>query len=718
MWNTFETVRESLETQYQHPRIDPDSGLGQSELEAEIFAYYEAHKDQPLILTRAGVLDLVMRKSRIGIDPDDWFADHLEGRSLPARLRDRIAGEVRRAMPADVMESVQRFSETGTFVSMLDTSHTSPDWESLLALGPAGLRIRALNALNSAQNGEQKNFYTAAAAAFESMCALIRRFAELAEKRSAVRVLDTLRAIAVHPPETFQQALQLALIYDTCQETEGEPVRSQGIFDRLFIRFYRHDLEAGILTRGQAKELLKFFWTKFYAQMHPNGKNFCFGGLSAPGADGCNELTELCFEVHHELNRINPKLSFRVHRNTPERILRRVTDCVRSGRTAIVFSNDDVAFEMLRRRGKEERDRYNYVLIGCYEPAVTGREMCCSMAAWGNLVKPLEAVFGSGCTFDGVRIGPECALPANYAEFEAEYLRQLDYVLVTAMANTRAFERTWKDVNPSPLLSGTMTACIESGRDISDAGTRYNSSGVMCAGLGTVVDSLAAVKLLVDDRKLCTLAELGEALKKNWDGYEALRLQAQKRAPKWGNGDPEADAVGKRVADFVTHRINHTPNERGGTFQAGLWSINHNFTFGDKTAATPDGRRAGEPLSRNSSSSIGMEKNGVIALMNSISGLDLAECPDGAVLDVMLHPSAVAGPGGAEVIAGLIRGYFASGGLSIQFNILNAEDLKKAQKDPEKYANVQVRVCGWNSKFVNLSTEEQNAFIAQAEVSQ
>lgn len=718
MWNTFERQRESLEKQYRHPDFDSASGLDSVKLKSEIESYFVQNASRPFILVRAELMDFLLQHCRIGIDPEDWFADHLEGRDLILSLQKIKLQEAREALPAEVRNTVMNYIKTGTFVSALDISHTSPDWSDILLLGPVGLRDRAENALKTAKDEEAVLFYKAAAQVFESMRKLILRFASLAEKRNAVRQMTALRAIAERPPETLQEALQLALIYDTCQEIEGEPVRSQGLFDRQFIRFYRHDLEHGILNREQAKELLKFFWTKFYAQMHPNGKNICFGGLSASGIDACNELTSLCFEIHQELNRINPKLSFRVHKNTPDDILLQVTDCVRSGRTAIVFNNDDLAFEMFRRRGKEEKDLYNYVLIGCYEPTIMGREMCCSMMAWGNLVKPLEAVFNNGCTFDGIRIGLECSLPSSYSEMETEYLRQLDHVLVSAMEAAKAFERQWPQTNPSPLLSGTMAACIQSGRDVSNGGTRYNSSGVMCSGLGTAADSLAAVRFLVEERKVCTVEQLADALKENWKGYENLRLTAQKKAPKFGCGIPEADDIARKIFNAAVKRINSTPNTRGGYFQTGLWSINHNFRFGKMIAATPDGRFAGDPLSRNAGGSIGMEKNGVTALMRSVVSLDLAECPDGAVLDIMLHPSSVSGPDGANVIAGLIRSFFAAGGLTIQFNILNADDLKKAQMDPEKYSDVQVRVCGWNNKFVNLSLEEQNAFIAQAEVRQ
>ena len=715
MESSFDTVRTQLERQYQPMLTEPGSGLDLETIKKELDNYEALHRGEPLIRLRAGMLELILTRGRIGIDSFDCFADHLEGKELLRQLNLRRKEQAENIIGAAVVQSAKEFSDNGIFVSWLDQSHTTPDWHSLLTLGPSGLRDRALAAQKNAAAPEAEEFFSAVARVFEAMRKLILRFAELAETKQLPELAETMHFIACRPPETLRQALQLALIYDTCQELELEPVRSQGRFDQLYIPFLRHDLARRILTRDTAKELLKFYWTKFYAQMHPNGKNFCFGGLAAPGVDGCNELTGLCFEVHHELNRINPKLSFRVHPGTPEKNLLQVAECVRAGRTAVVFSNDMVAFDMFRRRGKAEQDLCNYVLIGCYEPAVMGREMCCSMSAWGNLVKPLEAVLNNGCTFNSVRLGPECRLPGSAAEFEAEYYRQLDAMLTRVMENTRAYERAWKEINPSPLLSGTMPDCIRSGRDVSDAGTRYNSSGVMCCGLGTVVDSLMAVKTLVDERKLCTMTQLAGALRNNWQGCEALRLQALKRSPKWGNAHPLADAAGKRLAAFLAEKINKTPNARGGSFQLGLWSIDHNFTFGQKCGATPDGRFAGEPLSRNLGASIGMEKNGPLALMHSAAVLDQAESPDGAVLDILLHPSAVSGPDGAKVITRLIRSYFASGGLAIQFNIMDAEELREAQREPEKHSDVQVRVCGWNSRFIDLSEAEQNAFICQAE---
>ena len=565
---------------------------------------------------------------------------------------------------------------------------------------------------------EQKNFYAAAAEVFDSVCIFLTRLAAQAAKSGANEVAATLQAIAVRPPETLRQALQLALIYDECQELEGEPVRSQGIFDRIFVRFYRHDLEQHILDRGQAREMLKFFWTKFYAQGHPNNKNICFGGLIAPDTDSCNELTALCLDIHYELNRENPKLSLRINPATPQKILEQATNAVRCGRTSIVFNNDEVAFKLFRKRGKTEKDIYNYTLIGCYEPAIAGREMCCSMAAGINLAKPLEAIFNHGCSFSGERIGPDYPEPVDYEGLEAAYLNQLQYIIETVLEDAKAFERLWSQVNPSPLLSGTMESCLNSGRDVSAAGAVYNQSGVMCVGLGTAVDSLAAVKRLVYEQRIASFKGLAAILKNNWEQHDELRLEALTRAPKWGTHSPETDATARRIVTFASTLINSHPNTRGGTFQMGLWSIDYDFRFGTRTGATPCGRLAGEPLSRNSGSSAGMEKNGVTALMNSVSGLNLAECPGGTVLDVMLHPSVISGADGAQILADLILCFFAMGGMTVHFNVFDAEELKRAQRDPDKYRNLQVRVCGWNSKFVNLSREEQNVFIARAEAAE
>lgn len=284
-----------------------------------------------------------------------------------------------------------------------------------------------------------------------------------------------------------------------------------------------------------------------------------------------------------------------------------------------------------------------------------------------------------------------------------------------ALELTRRWELRWPEINPSPLLSGTMDSCFEKGRDVSAAGTKYSSSGVMCAGLGSAADSLTALRILLFEERRCTWEELRATLKADWEGREPLRLYVSGRLPKWGNNLPEPDALARKIADAVAERINRAPNARDGFFQTGMWSIDWAQRYGGMTGATPDGRRAGEPLSKNLGAAIAKDRRGVAALLHSAAKLDQAEFPDGAVLDVMLHPSMVKGKEGPKVVADLVRTYFEAGGLFIQFNILDVDTLRRARREPEKYSSVQIRVCGWNVRFIDLDPAAQELFIQEAE---
>jgi pyruvate-formate lyase len=297
------------------------------------------------------------------------------------------------------------------------------------------------------------------------------------------------------------------------------------------------------------------------------------------------------------------------------------------------------------------------------------------------------------------------------------YIKTLGSLFTAAADKVRREERLWPRVNPSPLLSGTMDSCIERGLDVSEAGAQYNTSGCCCVGIANEPDSLAVIKQLVYEERRCTLAELRAALAANWKGCEELRLTAQSRAPKWGNNDDRVDGIAVKIAGFLGTRINHEPNARGGVFQTALYAIIDTAKhFGKLTGALPDGRLAGEPLTMNTGATVGRDKNGVTSLINSVTKIDLSQFPNGTVLDIMLHPSVARGAEGIQTICSIIRSHFAQGGMAIQFNIFDADTLRDAQRNPDKYANLQVRVCGWNVRFVDLAPAEQETFITKAEV--
>ncbi len=677
----FSEIREQLERQYVDVRFDPASGLSREELAAELARHRTENPDEPRIMTRAWLFHLLCSKARIAVEPDDYFADKLEHHDLLVALREEWRAQ----------EDRQEFGSdppaiAGAWTAHLDVGHTCPGWESLLKHGLVGLRDRA-----AARAGV---FYQAVAMVYEGAIVLVKRFAAALPDSAA------LAALAEGPPQSFHEALQLAYLQHELQEMEnGYSVRSMGRFDRLYHRFYAADLAAGRLTRDQAKELLRFFWIKFYAKNRGKlfGKPFLFG-------PEVNELSYLAFEVYRELQIVDPKLHVRLGERTPQDFLEQVVGCIQAGCTGIVTVNDTAQVAMLCANGKAPEDAADYILIGCYEPAVMGKELNCSGACSVNLARAVELVLATGDF-------------ASFDELMAAYLGVLDAQITRAIDRVRREERLWPQISPSPLLSGTMDSCLEQGRDVSQGGAQYNTSGCLSAGLANATDSLAVIRQLVYEERRCTLAELRAALAANWEGYDELHLTAQYRVPKWGNNDARVDDIAVTITDFLGTRINHEPNARGGVFQAALYAIiNTARDYGRHTGALPDGRLAGEPLTMNTGATAGMDKNGATSLINSVTKIDLAQFPNGTVLDIMLHPSVVRGAEGIQTICSMIRSHFAPGGMAIQFNIFDAAELREAQRNPAKYANLQVRVCGWNVRFVDLSPEEQEIYITKAEV--
>ncbi len=675
----FELARKRLEAQYQTATFDPSSGLSREEFVAEFAQHRAAHLDEPRILTKARLFELLCRRARIALEPGDPFVGKLEHHGLLHGLRREWWNEARQREFGN-----DPASDPGSWRAQLDcASHVCPDWDTLMTLGAVGVRDRAAKG--------DSIFHQAVAMVFGGIVALIRRF-------NALQPHHTLARLAEGAPQTLRGALQLAYLYHELLELDGVEVRSMGRFDLVYDRFYRNDLDAGRLTRDQGKELLKYFWIKFFAKTQ--GKRFGKPFLYGPDP---NVFSELCFEAYREMRIEDPKFHVRLATRTPRAFLEQVASCILDGCTSMVIVNDDNQVNMLRRNGKSPEDAADYILIGCYEPAVQGRELNCSGASTLNLAKAVEQILAGGDY-------------PSFSALEDAYLNALDINFTAIADHVRRWERLWPAISPTPLLSGVTRSCLERGLDVSESGADYNTSGCCCIGLADAVDSLAVIDQLVYRDRHCSLAELKAALAADWGGFEDLRLIAQQRVPKWGNDEDRVDRLAVEITEFLGSRINHEPNARGGVFQAALYGILPTVqSFGKNTGALPNGRRAGEPLTINTGASVGMERQGVTSLINSVTKIDLALFPNGTVLDVMLHPSAVAGPEGVEVVSALVRGHFAQGGIGIQFNVFDADVLREAQRQPEKYRNLQVRVCGWSVRFSNLSREEQDMFIAKAE---
>jgi formate C-acetyltransferase len=742
-WGTFDEVRLHLFDQFRDVRFVPETGLPLEDLEGEVESYLQAHPDQPKVLLKANVYRIIMKRGQIFVDPTDWFADKLNHGNILRKLTlgsyyeqkfshgtwldEAVAGPLVQGdawFKQAIATGLARGPRAG-----LDLGHISPGWENMFAGGLAGLTRKAKQAreaLGPDATGEQLAFYEAVEIVYDASIAFARRLATLAGEmvKDHPQHEERLRTIAsacervpAHQPQTFHEALQFVWLMHELIETEGENVRSMGHFDRILYPYYRADIDSGRLTREQAKELIKFFWFKWYSRTlgQKNGKNFVFAGQNADGSALANELTYLALEAYEELNTPDPKLSIRFVPESPDELYRRAADLLRNGHNSIVLMNDVPAVEALVRRGKALEDARTYLPIGCYEPAVDGKEAACTMNSTTNLAKPVELALNDGADpLSGKQIGPHTGDSRQFATFEqlmAAYTTQLDFVLNSIHQHVSTAERHWPQINPSPLIAATIDDCLVRGKDLGQGGPLYNTVGFVGAGLANASDSLLALKQVVFDEKRFTMDQVLDALKGNFEGQEQMRLYLQNRVAKWGTNDPEADEMAKRVADHFCNTVHGFTNARGGVCQAALFTLVYALSAGKLTGALPDGRKAHESLAPGVGSMYGRDKKGVTGLIGSVTKLDFNETPNGAVLDVTLHPTSLIGEEGLNALVTIIKTFFAQGGYAIQFNVFDVETLRDAQRHPERYASLQIRVTGWSVYFTSMSREEQDQFI-------
>lgn len=724
---SYDEVKQELFDQYLNPRYDETTGLSTQALSEGFAAIAAQDGSMSRLALRSKLFAYILDNARIGVDPEDWFADHFDHcGNIMRRHREGWRKEHGNGVLSADAETLRRGSRTGSFEAELDLGHISPGWQFLLREGVTGILHIAAEKLGGDCDETARDFYLAVQRVYEAFLRFIGRLSQQARKTAQEhpeaadrmeKLAACLRTLQAGPPQTFYEALELAYLFHQFIEFEGEYVRSMGSFELNFGRFYEADLAAGRITEEDARELIRFFWMKFYANTRGsgNGKNFYFGGLTDAETDNVGPLTYLALEVYYELNQPDPKLSIKFNHKSPERFKRLIARCLRDGRTNMVIVNDDETLEAIRKRGVSEKDSFDYLLIGCYEPAIEGKEVACNMCVKYNLAKPVElALFNGADPLTGEKIGVETGDSEQFASFDdfyAAFETQMAKQLRDVQGAIKSYERYWDRINPEPFISATFLPCLEKGRDISQQGPDYNNTGSMGGGLANAADSLMAIKKLVFDERRYTMAVLKTMLRANFKGYERDQLYLLNRVSKWGNNQSDVDEIAQRVTETYTSLVNGVPNNRGGQFTASMFTLDHCFTLGHHTGALPDGKSEGHYIAKGIGAMTGLDKAGVTAQIASVAKLDFTKIPNGSVLDIYLHPSAVDGEKGIDTLTQLIDTYFHCGGYGIQFNILNADDLRRAQKHPEEYATLQVRVCGWNVYFVTLNEEQQNHFI-------
>ncbi len=406
-----------------------------------------------------------------------------------------------------------------------------------------------------------------------------------------------------------------------------------------------------------------------------------------------------------------------VSKKNPDRLLRRAIKIIKTGfGQPSIFNTDAIVQEHVRQE-KDIVDARSGGASGCVEAGVFGKEAYI-LTGYFNIPKVLEITLNNGIDpVSGMKVGIETGEPEKFKSFDelfSAFRKQLKYFIDVKIKGSNIIERLYAEELPAPFLSILIDDCINKGKDYHDGGARYNNSYIQGVGLGTITDSLSAIKYAVFDKKIVSFKELLEALKRNFSEDEILRHTLLNKAPKFGNDDDYADSIMKMVFESYFEFIDGRPNTKGGHYRVNLLPTTVHIYFGKVTGATPDGRKAGEPLSEGVSPVQGADRNGPTAVIKSLGKLDHLRT-GGTLLNQKFTPQLLSDEEGERKLLNLIRTYFRLDGHHIQFNVVTAETLRKAQKEPEKYKDLIVRVAGYSDYFVDLTKELQDEIIKRTE---
>ena len=552
-------------------------------------------------------------------------------------------------------------------------------------------------------------------------------------KRELEKITDICSRVPAHPPTDFWEALQMYWFVHLGVITELNVWDSfnPGRLDQHLYPFYKKDLDEGRLTEELAKELLQCFWIKFNNQPAPpkvditeeqssTYQDFALinvGGLKEDGVDGVNELSYLILDVLEEMRIIQPSTCIQLSNKNLDRFLKRALEVVKAGFGQPSIFNTDVIIQEFLRAGKSMSDARAGGPSGCVTISAFGKESCI-LTGYCNLPKIFELTLKDGVDPQtGRQIGPQTGGPSSFTSFDhlmVAFKKQLQYFIDLKIKGNNIIERLYADWMPAPFLSILFDDCIEKAKDYHDGGPRYNSTYIQGVGIGTLTDSFSAVKYHVFDRKKLTMEELLEVLKNNFEESEKIRRMLLNETPKYGNDDDYADNIAQSVFDVYFDLLDGRPNTKGGEYRVNFLPTTVHIYFGRVTGATPDGRKAEEPLSDGISPSQGADKNGPTAVIKSAAKIDHSRT-GGTLLNQKLMPQLIADEVGIDKLAHLVRTYFKLGGHHIQFNVVDGETLKMAQKYPEKYKDLIVRVAGYSDYFVDVGKELQDEIIARTE---
>ena len=711
----------------------------------------------------------------------DWVVREFRGNVMEARTNDRYV--IDRQTKEDIY-SIESFWEHKTLGEAFEASltkeerdgsylgkginrcglfvyagvgHVCANYEKLFRLGFGGIRrqiVEAMERLDTSIPADvtRREFYEAELYAVEGASTYIRRYGVLAQEMAAAETDEVRRGeleriasnclwVAENPPRDFWEAIQLYHIATNMIiiESNGHSV-TYGRFDVLFTPFYENDVKNGTLTRAQMQELIELFFIKmhqlrkirdtyavtFSSGTIMGGTALDVGGVDADGNDITSDVSYMVLDAHAHTRIPNPWMGVRLHKGSPREFKVKVFNVIRIGTGEPKIFNDEPYIQSLMRYGKPLEEARGYVGIGCVEPAIPGKTYGMHDSGSLNLTMILHmAINGGRCIDDDTQLSIDTGSLETFTSFDEvleSYDRQMKYWCDNMISTINKMDLCHQRLKPLPYLSLLIDDCIAKGQDVSCGGAKYNHSGPQAVGIGTTADALAAIKQLVFYEKRVSGAEMLKALKANWVGYAPLyALVNSEHMHQYGNDDDYADDLARFVVDTYCRYVGHRPTPHGGEYMPGVFTVTANVQHGAGTPASPDGRKAGEPLSDCMgpvhTACCSHDRRGPTAIAKSVTKIDMAQIGNGIILNWKFSPGAVSGETGLENLIDLMDVYFDRQGMQSQFSIVGRETMEAAQQRPQDYQDLLVRIAGYSAYFVELSRELQNDLIGRTELS-
>jgi pyruvate formate-lyase/glycerol dehydratase family glycyl radical enzyme len=607
-------------------------------------------------------------------------------------------------------------------------------------------RIARLDFLNDPEAYDKKADLEGMGIACDAMIAYGERYAAEARRLAAIEtdenkkkdfllIAETCDVVPAHKPETYHQALQMYWFTHIGVTTELNiwDAFTPGRLDQHLNPFYEKDVEDGILDRDRAQELLECLWIKFNNQPAPpkvgitlkesstytDFANINTGGVNPEGQDGVNEVSYIILDVMDEMKLIQPSSNVQISKKTPQKFLKRACEISRKGWGQPAFYNTEAIISELMEAGKTIEDARLGGTSGCVETGCYGKEAYV-LTGYFNIPKMLELALNDG--YDPIskkQIGIKTGDPRNFKTYEElfdAFKKQMHYLIDIKVEGNSVIERLYGKHMPSPLMSTIVDDCIEKAQDYQRGGSRYNTRYIQGVGIGTITDSLVAIKYNVYDNKKFDMDTLLKAIDANFEGYEAILNMVLNKTPKYGNDDDYADEVMQEVFMAYYNEVTGRPTVAGGQYRVDMLPTTCHIYFGEVMGASPNGRLSAKPLSEGISPEKGADTNGPTAVIKSCAKMDHLKT-GGTLLNQRFAPSVVVGDGGLDNMANLVRSYFSMDGHHIQFNVFDKNVLLEAQKNPQDYKDLIVRVAGYSDHFNNLSRTLQDEIIGRTEQS-